>query len=62
MGAGDSDLDSDDDREKKLVFLQEQLKKMQDQLNALVEDSLRYETSATFVNNAGNIFTMDVLF
>jgi hypothetical protein len=41
MGGGDSDLDSDDDREKKLMFLQEQLKKMQEQLNALVEDSLR---------------------
>ncbi len=37
----DSDLDSDDEREKKLVALQEQLRQMQDQLNMLVEDCMK---------------------
>ncbi len=37
----DSDLDSDDEREKKLMNLQEQLRQMQEQLNMLVEDCMK---------------------
>ncbi len=40
----DSDLDSDDEREKKLMNLQEQLRQMQEQLNMLVEDCMRNKT------------------
>jgi len=40
-GDGDSDFDSDDEREKKLVALQQQLTQMQEQLNSLVESSLK---------------------
>ena len=39
--AGDSDLDSEDEREKKLLQLQEQLRQMQEQMRILVEESLR---------------------
>ncbi len=39
--AGESDLDSEDEREKKLLQLQEQLRQMQEQMRILVEESLR---------------------
>ena len=39
--AGDSDLDSEDEREKKLLQLQEQLRQMQEQMRILVEESMR---------------------
>ena len=40
-GAGDSDLDSEDERERKLLDLQEQLKSLQEQMRVLVEESMR---------------------
>jgi len=42
-GAGgiDSDADSEDERERKLLQLQEQLKQMQEQMRILVEESIR---------------------
>jgi len=39
--AADSDLDSEDEREKKLLQLQEQLRQMQEQMRILVEESMR---------------------
>lgn len=53
----DSDLDSDDDREKKLIVLQEQLRHLQEQVNMLVEDTQRSKAkrsrqSATVKNKA----------
>jgi len=42
MGAGgDSDGDSEDERERKLLQMQEQLKRMQEQMRVLVEESMR---------------------
>ena len=38
---GDSDVDSEDERERKLLQLQEQLKQMQEQMRILVEESMR---------------------
>lgn len=38
---GDSDIDSEDERERKLLQLQEQLKQMQEQMKMLVEESMR---------------------
>ena len=40
-GAMDSDLDSEDEREKKLLHLQEQLRQMQEQLKQLIEESIQ---------------------
>merc|ERR1740129_2149003 len=41
MGAGgDSDGDSEDERERKLLQMQEQLKRMQEQMRILVEESM----------------------
>ena len=39
--AGDSDIDSEDERERKLLDLQEQLKSLQEQMRVLVEESMR---------------------
>ena len=36
-----SDYDSEDERERKLMQLQEQLRQMQEQMKLLVEESLR---------------------
>ena len=41
LDLGDSDLDSEDEREKKLLQLQEQLRQMQEQMRILVEESMR---------------------
>merc|ERR1712203_64558 len=38
---GDSDVDSEDERERKLLQLQEQLKQMQEQMRILVEESMK---------------------
>merc|ERR1712227_1176226 len=38
---GDSDVDSEDERERKLLQLQEQLRQMQEQMRVLVEESMR---------------------
>lgn len=38
---GDSDVDSEDERERKLLQMQEQLKRMQEQMRILVEESMR---------------------
>merc|ERR1712072_1277067 len=38
---GDSDVDSEDERERKLLQLQHQLKEMQEQMRILVEESMR---------------------
>ena len=40
-GVGDSDVDSEDERERKLLDLQEQLKSLQEQMRVLVEESMR---------------------
>ena len=40
-GGGDSDVDSEDERERKLLDLQEQLKSLQEQMRVLVEESMR---------------------
>ena len=40
-GVGDSDVDSEDERERKLLDHQEQLKSLQEQMRVLVEESMR---------------------
>jgi len=40
-GGADSDIDSEDERERKLLQMQEQLKRMQEQMRILVEESMR---------------------
>ena len=43
-GATDGeDYDSEDERERKLLQLQEQLRQMQEQMKILVEESIRWE-------------------
>merc|ERR1740128_1243118 len=41
VGDTDDDYDSEDERERKLLQLQEQLRQMQEQMKILVEESIR---------------------
>jgi hypothetical protein len=43
--AGDSDLDSEDEREKKLLQLQEQLRQMQEQVRGPLRLNIQHEGS-----------------
>lgn len=50
---GDSDVDSEDERERKLLQLQEQLKSMQEQMRILVEESMRSKSKKKTSKRAG---------
>ena len=52
MEAGDSDVDSEDERERKLLNLQEQLKSLQEQMRILVEESMRSKSKKSKANNS----------
>ena len=45
-----SDYDSEDERERKLMQLQEQLRQMQEQMKLLVEESMRYVRTSVCVS------------
>jgi len=49
---GDSDVDSEDERERKLLDLQEQLKSLQEQMRVLVEESMRSKSRKNKANNS----------
>ncbi len=51
-GKADSDLDSEDERERKLLDLQEQLKSLQEQMRVLVEESMRSKSKKKVNNSA----------
>ena len=42
---GDSDVDSEDERERKLLQMQQQLKRMQEKMRILVEESLQSKSN-----------------
>lgn len=52
--AGDSDVDSEDERERKLLQMQEQLKKMQEQMRLLVEESNRSKSRKMGSGSSGS--------
>ena len=52
-GAPDSDIDSEDEREQKLLDLQKQLKSLQEQMKDLVEESMRSKSRKKPSNTAG---------
>merc|ERR1719215_10559 len=53
-GNADSDIDSEDERERKLLQMQEQLRKMQEQMRILVEESMRSKSRKSKSTHSSN--------